>query len=151
MYAVKQPKGPDQLVTQGQERMHCSLLYYNSRLTRPWLGRPGTLGGCRPDPVQVNLVDYGYLVERDLLTLIWMGFAGILATFFGLIWLYVRVFWANVLHGYSGCIGVQLNSILNGMGQRDTFLYIYARRYFIRVPWTLIPFVDWVGCTMFRD
>ena len=70
---------------------------------------------------------------------------GLWLPFWGLIWLYVRMFRADIYYGYFGRVGFQLLSILNGMGQRDTLLYIYAWRCFVRVSWTLFPFIDWVG------
>ena len=50
--------------------------------------------------------------------------------------------WANVSHD---CFGIQLISIVDGVGQRDTLICIYVRRLIVRVSQALIPFVDWVG------
>ena len=56
-----------------------------------------------------------------------------------------QMFWANIARGYSEFLGIQPISILNGMGQWDTLLYIYTRRVFVWASRTPIPFIDWVG------
>ena len=93
---------------------HCySFVAYNCRSTRALLGRPGMKdvdrSPCvcgRPAKGQVDHDNYESLFKGVLFTVFWMDLGGSLATPFGLIWLYVGIFWADILHGYSGCIGI---------------------------------------------
>ena len=104
---------------------------------RPRLGQPGSL--CRGSTGQGP--GWSGQLWRPIFMgsvyLLWRTLSGTLVTLFGLIWLYVRKFWADVLHGYFGCIRYYSYSFLNGTGQRGTLFYIYARRLFVRVSRTL--------------
>ena len=81
------------------------------RLTNQGPGRPGSLcmwltgqGPGRPSQLWEPF-------SKVLFTMFWRTLGRTLITLFGLIWLYVRMFWADVLHGYSDCIWIQPSSI----------------------------------------
>lgn len=122
MYAVERPH---------TVRLLWSLTKTLSSFSLKTVDRPAK-GRLIGDLVQgVDKVNHGYLLGRAFLDLVWMDLSGTLASLLRTHLTICENAWADVSHGSSDRFGIRPSSIVDGTGQRDTLLCIYARRWFV--------------------